>query len=175
MLDTIVRIYLELGTTAVQQGRSDLAATFFDSAVKEVKGKTDQDALLASILVEIGQAYANQRQHKKADSYLRWALIIYLNLVGPNSAHVRSVMDQLAENAMAQGMKQKAAQLLKRASLYERKTSGRTNALTIERTQRTSVEYTPRRTVWDSYFSLEGGRVHSRNLNQPSDNGVGNA
>ncbi len=76
---------------------------------------------------------------------------------------------------MAQGMKQKAAQLLKRAALYERKGSGRTNALTIESTQRTSVEYSPRKTVWDSYVLLEGGRVHSRNLNQPSDTGAGNA
>ncbi len=139
MIDTILRIYLELGDTAVQSGQGALATTLFNTAIKVVRDQDGQEARLASVLTAIAKSYAKYNHYEKAESHYRWALLVYLNVIGPNTVQVRSVLENLAELSLAQGKRQRAAQYYRRVLAYERKPNRKTIPIVADRLQRASA------------------------------------
>jgi tetratricopeptide (TPR) repeat protein len=144
MLDAILRTYIELGTTAMQSGRYDVAESFFNQAIKELQEEGEKDASLAPLLVEIAQVYASAGQFKKAEAYYQRAYLIYKNVLGVASRQCCDLLDLLAELSIKKGMYLRAAQFYKRALLYEERDGRGESERFCERQKK--IEY-----IYDSF------------------------
>lgn len=112
--EAVWNTYIELGTTAYQQGYNDMGEKMLEAAFEEVERLGHRDARLSVVFNKLAAIYYGQGNMPAAESVYRRALTMYSRSFGDEHPAVENLTHNLAELYFSQG------KYLQATPLYER-------------------------------------------------------
>lgn len=120
--EAVWNTYIELGTTAYQQGYSEMGEKMLEAAFDEVERLGHRDARLSVVFNRLAAIYYQQGNLRAAESIYRRALAMYDRFFGDEHPAVENLSLNLAELYFSQSKYMQAQPLYERSlSLGERR------------------------------------------------------
>lgn len=130
--EAVWNTYIELGTTAYQQGYSEMGERMLEAAFDEVERLGHRDARLSVVFNRLAGIYYQQGNLRAAENVYRRALIMYDRSFGDEHPAVENLSMNLAELYFSQGKYLQALPLYERSLLLGERRYGKTH-LTLEK------------------------------------------
>jgi tetratricopeptide (TPR) repeat protein len=112
--DTIWRTYMEIGQTAMESGKNDIAQKMFAAAASEVDAMSDLSEL-ADSFSRLAEIYCLQSRWGRAKRFFKQALAASTTVLGKNDPRLVSTIERLADIYLNEGNNAQAILLYRRA------------------------------------------------------------
>lgn len=113
--DAVWNTYIELGSTAYEQGHFEMADLMLEAALEEAQRLGHKDSPLASVFNKLAYIYYQQNNYKKAEAVYKQALTMYERVLGEEDPHYNNILVNLAELYFSQKKYNLAAPLYERS------------------------------------------------------------
>ena len=118
--DAIIGTYYDLGTTALLNGRYEIAETMYKAALAEPAPKKTKSKFVLPLLLCMARTHEGRRRHYKAKLLYIRALAHYKRHFSPNDATVVEILCLLARVNAKQGLFKQASEFVAEACQHWR-------------------------------------------------------
>lgn len=122
--DAVWNTYIELGSTAYQQGYYEMADRMLEAALEEAQRLGHKDSPLGAVFNKLAYIYYQQKNFKKAETVYKRALSMYEKVLGDEDVHVANILLNLAELYFSQRKYLQACPLYERSVAIDEKKHG---------------------------------------------------
>jgi tetratricopeptide (TPR) repeat protein len=114
--ETIWQTYLEVGSTAIQAGREDVAEQMLNSAIELARSLDDNGVQTAQKLCALAKTYSVHKRVRRALIIFKEALSIFEKILGPHHPNTLSTLEAIAQLYVAHNKLNKALPFYERAA-----------------------------------------------------------
>jgi len=119
--ETIWQTYLEVGSTAIQAGREEIAEQMLNSAIELARSLDDNGVQTAQKLCALAKTYSVHRRVRRALIIFKEALSIFEKIVGAYHPNTLATLDAIAQLYVAHNKLNKALPFFERAARLDDK------------------------------------------------------